>query len=249
MDDVMKMTEIDLAQCAENVRVGWGLMLAAEGQIVQGYAQWCEGALKAAEGIVIARDALKNDAAFGKWCSDNGLSLKVIDKDNRAALIRVGRNLPYWRARLAEGGTQQSLRYAIKDVPDEVSLAAIPTRHQTKPGPKTSTAKPAPAKLGVAQPELVEELEPEPDDDVDGEQDERQPVAKEPNPPYVPDGPDFDGYDPYDHGEGSVENLWQTVLRAGLNVNRRDTKFFIHNRAKAVAWFEDMLAEYDAKKH
>lgn len=70
-----EMTTSDLAQCAENVRVGWGLMLAAEGQIAQGKTQWIEGVQKAAEAIVIARDAMKNDAEFGKWCSDNGLGL------------------------------------------------------------------------------------------------------------------------------------------------------------------------------
>jgi hypothetical protein len=140
------ITTSDLAQCAENVRVGWGLMLAAEGQIAEGKAQWIEGVLKAAEAIVTARDAMKNDAEFGKWCSDNGLSLKVIDKDNRAALIRCGRNLAYWRARLAAEDSKigQSLRYLIKDVPDEeVSLAAIPARHQTKPGPKPKPETPS----------------------------------------------------------------------------------------------------------
>jgi hypothetical protein len=133
------VTTSDLTQCAESVRIGWGLMLAGEGQIAEGKAQWVEGVLKAAEAIVTARDALKNDAAFGKWCSDNSFSLRVIDKDNRAALIRVGRNLPYWRTRLPEA-KGQSLRYVIKDALNEedggIAAAAIPQRHETKPGPK-----------------------------------------------------------------------------------------------------------------
>jgi hypothetical protein len=142
----------ELAQCAEDVRVGWGLMLAAERQIAQGQADYVEGVLKAARAIVIARDAIKNDTTFGNWCSDNGFGLSKIDKDNRAALIRVGRNLPYWRTRLAEAKIGQSLRYLIKDVPDEKGIAApaIPPRHRTKPGPKKAaeqaeSAKSAPA--------------------------------------------------------------------------------------------------------
>ena len=138
-----EMTTSDLTQCAENVRIGWGLMLSGQSRIEEGKKDYVEGVLKAAEAIVTARDALKNDAEFGKWCSDSGFSLKVIDKDNRAALIRIGRNVPYWRKRLAEIKTSQSLRYLIKDVPDEeVSLAAIPARHQTKPGPKPAEAQP-----------------------------------------------------------------------------------------------------------
>ena len=31
MDDVTKVAEIELATCAENVRVGWGLMLSGQG--------------------------------------------------------------------------------------------------------------------------------------------------------------------------------------------------------------------------
>ena len=66
----------------------------------------------------------------------------------------------------------------------------------------------------------------------------------------VPDGNgwdasgDYDPLDPYDFGS-YVDNLWQTVLRAGLITNSRDSKLFIHDRAKAVAWFEQMLADYD----
>ena len=79
----------------------------------------------------------------------------------------------------------------------------------------------------------------------------------EPEAPYPakavpnPDGGEAysDGYnplDPYDYGSYS-ENLWQTVLRAGLTTNYRDTKLFIHDRGEAVAWFEAALAALDVK--
>ena len=132
----MMMANDELHRCAQDVRDGWAEMKNAESQIVQTYAQWVEGVLKAAPAIVIARDTLRNDAEFGQWCEDNGLGLEIIDKDNRAALIRVGRNLPYWRERLAEA-KGQSLRTLIRNTPDEeVSQPAIPSRHTTKPGPK-----------------------------------------------------------------------------------------------------------------
>ena len=39
--------------------------------------------------------------------------------------------------------------------------------------------------------------------------------------------------------------MWETILRAGLTANSRDSKLFIHDRDKAVAWFKQMLADYD----
>jgi hypothetical protein len=152
MDEMMTS---DLALCAENVRVGWGLMLSGQSQIERGQADYVEGVLRAAEAFVKARNAMNNDAEFGKWCSDNGLSLRVINHNDRAALIRIGRNLPYWRNRLeAIKGRPPSLRLLVMDVPDEeVSQLGIPPRHQTKPGPK-----PAPSDDEAAEFErLVEE--------------------------------------------------------------------------------------------
>jgi hypothetical protein len=149
-DDVTmdEMTRSDLALCAENVRVGWGLMLAAEGQIAQGKAQWIEGVLKAAAALVRARNAMSNDAEFGKWCSDNGLSLRVINHNDRAALVRIGADTDYWRDRIAHSESRSLPRIVANDIPPEVSPARIPARHETKPGPKPrqapSTNSPAP---------------------------------------------------------------------------------------------------------
>jgi hypothetical protein len=217
MDEMMTS---DLTQCAEDLRVGWGLMLAAEGQIAQGKAQWIEGVLKAAHALATARDAMKNDAEFGKWCSDNGLSLKVIDKDNRAALVRVGRNLPYWRDRLAEAKSQ-SLRSLIKDVPDEeVSQPAIPARHQTKPGPKptpkvvSKTAAEAPSTVGEGR-------------NVVAAMRRSDPLLRLLD--MLGDAMEEAGLDT-DEVEGDED--------------RR--RLVIADRAFAVAWFKDALAAYDA---
>jgi hypothetical protein len=99
--------------------------------------------------------------------------------------------------------------------------------------------------------------EPPDDDEVEPEMDPmRQHTPRQdradPDPAKTvpdPDGrdvesDDYDPLDPYDFGMYS-ENIWQAVLRAGLITNDRESKFFIHDRAVAVAWSEQMLADYD----
>ena len=248
-----EMTISELAECAESVRVGWGLMLAGQGKIERGQADYVEGVLKAAEAIVIARDAMKNDATFGKWCSDNGFSLRVINKDNRSALIRVGRNLPYWRKRLEDiKGRPPSLRLLVMDVPDEeVSQLAIPARHQTKPGPKPAakTAE-APSDDEVAEYErLVEEgrkvvgaataIAAQPQ----REEDEHESVEEK----WIREAK----IDPA--GDTAVLLRYGAAIsNAGFDIycedeDDRSSKVIleIFNRDLAVAWFEEALAAYD----
>ena len=55
----------------------------------------------------------------------------------------------------------------------------------------------------------------------------------------------YNPLDPYDFGSYG-DNLFQAVMQGWPTTNYRDTKLFIHDRAKAVAWFEQMLADYDA---
>ena len=124
------------------MRIGWGLMTHGEIQINEGKADRVTGVMKASQALVAARDAMKNDADFGKWCSDSGFGPSVIDRNTRAALIRIGRNKDVWSARLRElesEGRTPSLRYLVKNAPDEGISVVIPPRHQTKPGPKPRT--------------------------------------------------------------------------------------------------------------
>ena len=110
------MTSNDSAQAA---REGIAMMRAGE-------AQMAEGALKAAEALHRERVRLKNDIAFGRWCNANGLGEDVISKNERAALIKVGADIPYWRGRIVEAKGRSIRMIVENNPPPEVPLWGNP---------------------------------------------------------------------------------------------------------------------------
>ena len=145
------MTTVDLAQCASNARAGGEGMRAANRKAQEAHGEWIKNALLAAGALYGARRELKHDATFGKWCEDNGCGFDLFSKDERAALVRIGSDVDYWREVLGKTESR-SLRLIVqKEPPPEVSQAAIHARHQTKPGPKPKSDRSADAKADLAK--------------------------------------------------------------------------------------------------
>jgi hypothetical protein len=85
---------------------------------------------------------LKNDIAFSQWCNANRLGEDIISKNERAALIKVGSDMPYWRARIVEAKGRSIRMIVENNPPPEVSQhreTSLPPRR------KPSTASPQPA--------------------------------------------------------------------------------------------------------
>ena len=126
-------TTEQLAACANDAKDRIATMRAAEGQ-------WAAGALKAAEALYAARRRLEHDVAFHEWCNANELGEDVISKNERAALIKVGSNMPYWSARIAEAKSRSIRMIVENNPPPDVSrdreTSPLSPRHKTKPGPK-----------------------------------------------------------------------------------------------------------------
>jgi hypothetical protein len=98
----MMLTTINLETCAQNGREWLALMRGADKQMKQAHEQWIEGALKAADALYAARMQMVDHAVFGEWCDENGFNADAVTKDERAALIKIGADLPYWRETLAK---------------------------------------------------------------------------------------------------------------------------------------------------
>jgi hypothetical protein len=127
------MTTSELATCATNAQEGAAMMRAADKQMKQAHAQWIEGALKAAGALYLARKRLTDHAVFGKWCDDNGLGGDVITKDERAALVKIGADIDYWRETLAKTESR-SLRLITAKKADPFSqLRQAPSTAQAHP--------------------------------------------------------------------------------------------------------------------
>ena len=200
MDDMTKVDASELATYARDAQDGAALMRGADRQMKQAHAQWIEGALKAAGALYAARQRLVDHAVFGKWCGDNGLGAAVITKDERAALIKIGADLPYWRETLAKTESR-SLRLITAKQADPFShMRQAPSTAAPAPSvTKTATADPirsAPvrtppsAKTSVRSP-------PVDDDEVEPEMDPmRQHTPIKPDVIYpaktVPDGNGWD---------------------------------------------------------
>ena len=128
------MDPVDLGACAKLGQFGWAQMRNAQND-------WVEGALTTAKALHTARLSFSNDTDFGKWCEANRLGFAFINHNDRAALIRIGADLDYWRDRIAKSDSRSLPRIVANDIPPpEVSPARIPARHQTKPGPKPKPA-------------------------------------------------------------------------------------------------------------
>jgi hypothetical protein len=137
--DSMPTAIVDMEACARNARAGGEGMQAANRKTREAHSEWIESALLAAEALHAARRELKHDTAFGQWCEANRLGFDLFSKDERAALIKIGADLPYWRETLAKTESR-SLRLIVQKEPPPqgIATAAIPPRHTTKPGPKPS---------------------------------------------------------------------------------------------------------------
>lgn len=220
------MDPVDLGACAKLGQFGWAQMRNAQND-------WVEGALTTAKALHTARLSFSNDADFGKWCEANKLGPAFINHNDRAALIRIGADLDYWRDRIAKSDSRSLPRIVANDIPPpDVSPTRIPARHQTKPGPKPA-AKTAEAPSGdeVAEFErLVEEG--------------RKVVAAKADTADAPrlwsselpeDDPDY----------WRVQVMEYTDAREEAGLDMPENSFIIFNRAKAVAWFEAALAAYD----
>jgi hypothetical protein len=134
-------TAKDLLGIALNAKAGMGMMHDANKQMKQAREQWAKGALLAGEALYTARMLHKDDISFGDWCNANGLGESRISRNDRAALIKIGADLDYYREALMKTDSW-SLRLIVKqDQPPGVSQAVIPLpRHKTPPGPKSKAA-------------------------------------------------------------------------------------------------------------
>ena len=99
-DNVVKMPDRLERRGAQKIE-------AAMMRRTKGDEEWIEGTLELAAELIGARDELKADQAFGKWFDDRFRSnaKPQISKDERAILIREGRDLDQMRIALekAEG--------------------------------------------------------------------------------------------------------------------------------------------------
>jgi hypothetical protein len=130
----MTLTTINLETCAQNGREGLALMRGADKQMKQGHEQWIEGALKAADALYAARMQMVDHAVFSKWCDENGFGADAITKDERAALIKIGADLPYWRETLAKTKSRSLRLITAKPAPTQPS--ASPAKNTAQPHAK-----------------------------------------------------------------------------------------------------------------
>ena len=130
-----ELTTNDLATYARNAKHGLSMMDA-------GREQWRLGVIELGLNLFKAREKHKNDATFGDWCNANDLGLDVIGKDHRAALIQIGRHLTHYDPVLRVTESSSVRLIVQQNPPPGIATAAIPPRHQTKPGPKPSKANP-----------------------------------------------------------------------------------------------------------
>lgn len=131
----------DLLSIANHAQNGVGMMRDADRQMKRARDQWVRGALLAAEWLHAARMLHKDDISFGNWCDGNELGENRLSRNDRAALIKIGADLDYYREALTKT-ERWSLRLIVKeDPPPGVSQPVIPTpRHKTPPGPKPKDA-------------------------------------------------------------------------------------------------------------
>ena len=145
MDDMTKVEASELAACARDAQDGLAGMKDADRKTREAHQQWIDCALKTAGALYAARTRLVDHAEFGKWCDDNGLSAADITKDERAALIKIGADIGYWRETLAKTESR-SLRLITAKRADPFSQAAksspVATPH---PAPQAESVRSAPA--------------------------------------------------------------------------------------------------------
>jgi len=82
----------DLVRIADRIRVAHARAVAAE-------KEWVAATIQLAKSLAAARDRFRSNQEFGRWLSTEGI--KISDSD-RAALIKMGRNLPLTRTVLAQ---------------------------------------------------------------------------------------------------------------------------------------------------
>jgi hypothetical protein len=94
----------------------------------RGRAEFIDGTLELAEAMSRARAELRADQAFHEWMQKIGLS--SISKDDRAALIRIGKNTRTAKAYFQQNSESWSWRSCVSTFPVNLSVS--------------QTAKPAP---------------------------------------------------------------------------------------------------------
>jgi len=75
-----------------------------------GRQEWIEGQIDLCTALAEARDQFPHNTAFGKWCEANGVGKDIIDHQNRAAAIAMGRD-PVALRKCLEATERTALRY------------------------------------------------------------------------------------------------------------------------------------------
>jgi len=61
-------------------------------RFMRGLREWVEGTIEFCVAIAEVREQFTTDTAFNQWCEDNGFDEKVINHQDRAAAIVMGRD-------------------------------------------------------------------------------------------------------------------------------------------------------------
>jgi hypothetical protein len=151
-------TTSDLETYARNARAGVEGMRGADRKMKEAHKQWIDDALKAAEALYGARLELRNeDAAFGRWCAANSLGETILNRNDRAALIKVGADLPYWRAELARTKSRSLKLIVQREPPPGVSP---PVKHPSRRKPGAAALSTAATLPRISASEVIKKVLP-----------------------------------------------------------------------------------------
>jgi hypothetical protein len=112
-------------------------LVASHARAERGDHEWVEGVLEMAAALAEGRARFKSDVEFGDWLARHGHNF--LGKNDRAALISLGRDIPAARTVLKETKSR-SFQLIWIEARDRFPNARKPTSHRVKPTHKSSAA-------------------------------------------------------------------------------------------------------------
>ena len=137
--DMVNTTTIDTEVVTDILTTIGQRIIAGHDRARRGAQEWIEGTLEMAAALAEARGRFSSDNEFGDWLTGQGHNL--VSKNDRAALINLGRDIPTAR-KVLEETESRSYRLVWDKVKDWFPSAGKPPRKKPAEPPEKAVKSP-----------------------------------------------------------------------------------------------------------